>query len=347
MGDYKVSVIMPVFNTAEESFSTALNSVLKQSYENIELIIVDDGSEKDFATLYDSLVKKDLRITLIHQKNGGVSSARNHGTRVADGDVVMYVDSDDILSTEAIAEGIDIMRKTGAQFVFAGIQQIYAYSDFIDAGRVGVENIRLFCDDEIDIVRDAFLGQGKPEFQNLNGIGEVNRGPVARLLQSSIAKQVLFDERLVIGEDVEWNMRVLNACDSVCLVKNSWYGYYISTASSLRKYYGNRDELLTNYLITLYNNNRQFCDNNIESFALNMSIAFYAYVKYELFAEACPFSDKEKERKVAEMLKMFPYDLLNKREIVKTLPGLHRFFLLFCKIGFGVRSLKLWNRIKS
>ena len=97
-----ISVIIPVFNV-EDYLEACVNSVISQSYENLEIILVDDGSTDRSAKLCNSLAVKDLRIKTLHKPNGGLSSARNYGIDSATGDYITFVDSDDTITPDAIS----------------------------------------------------------------------------------------------------------------------------------------------------------------------------------------------------------------------------------------------------
>ena len=94
MKDSKISIIVPVYN-AEKYLVECLNSLVEQTYKNIEIILIDDGSIDNSAKICDEYAKKDERIKVVHQKNSGVSVARNNGLDMHTGDYVMFVDSDD------------------------------------------------------------------------------------------------------------------------------------------------------------------------------------------------------------------------------------------------------------
>lgn len=94
--EIKVSVIIPVYNV-ETYISKCISSVIEQNYKNIEIILIDDGSQDSSGKILDEYEKKDDRITVIHQKNKGVSAARNRGLELASGDYVVFVDGDDSL----------------------------------------------------------------------------------------------------------------------------------------------------------------------------------------------------------------------------------------------------------
>lgn len=88
-----VSIIIPVYNVEEFIFKT-VKSVMNQDYKDIEIILVDDGSPDNSAKIIDELAKRDDRIVCVHKDNGGVSSARNVGLRMASGEYVTFIDGD-------------------------------------------------------------------------------------------------------------------------------------------------------------------------------------------------------------------------------------------------------------
>ena len=92
-----VSVIVPVYNV-KSYLQECFDSICRQSYQNIEIILVDDGSTDGSGELCDVLATKDDRTTVLHKENGGLSDARNAGLRIARGDWISFVDSDDYIS---------------------------------------------------------------------------------------------------------------------------------------------------------------------------------------------------------------------------------------------------------
>ena len=108
----KVSVIIPAYNCAD-TIQTCLESLRRQSYENLEVLVVDDGSKDDLS----SVISQFKNITLIKKMNGGVASARNAGLDVASGDFVMFVDSDDYLDDGCIAALMQAVKQSPADIV--------------------------------------------------------------------------------------------------------------------------------------------------------------------------------------------------------------------------------------
>ena len=101
MNNEIISIIVPCYNV-EKYIERCVTSLVNQTYTNIEIILVDDGSTDSTGELCDNYEKADNRIKVIHKKNGGLSDARNAGMKVAIGNYFFFVDSDDFISTDTI-----------------------------------------------------------------------------------------------------------------------------------------------------------------------------------------------------------------------------------------------------
>lgn len=102
MDDYKVTVVVPVYNV-ENYLNRCINSIINQTLKEIEIILVDDGSTDKSGEICDEYLKKDNRIKVIHQKNLGLSAARNSGIKIAKSDYICFIDSDDYIETDMLA----------------------------------------------------------------------------------------------------------------------------------------------------------------------------------------------------------------------------------------------------
>lgn len=122
--DYLVSVIVPVFNV-EQYLSKCIDSILQQSYKNIEVIIVDDGSTDSSSEICDEYKRKDTRVKVIHKTNGGLSSTRNKGLDLCNGSYVMFIDSDDYIEKNMVKDLVMAAIKQDADIVQCGFQTIY------------------------------------------------------------------------------------------------------------------------------------------------------------------------------------------------------------------------------
>lgn len=119
-----ISIVVPVYNV-ERYLCKTVDSVLNQTYKNIQVILVDDGSPDSSSSICDNYSRLDDRVKVIHQKNGGVSSARAKGLMNADGDWVMYLDGDDWLPRDAIENLFYITRKHPGVDIVCGRIDVY------------------------------------------------------------------------------------------------------------------------------------------------------------------------------------------------------------------------------
>ena len=115
----KISVIVPVYNV-EPYLARCVDSILAQSYQNLEVILVNDGSKDGSGRICDGYAAKDSRVTVIHKENGGLSSARNAGLDMASGEYVAFVDSDDWIEPQSYAWMMEAMVRHGVRLVCAG-----------------------------------------------------------------------------------------------------------------------------------------------------------------------------------------------------------------------------------
>lgn len=123
----KVSVIVPIYNV-EKYLRKCIDSIIAQTYENIEVILVDDGSTDSCGVICDECAKEDSRIVVIHKKNAGVSAARNTGMAQCTGEYIFFVDSDDYLPMDSIEKLYDSLCVYEAD-ISIGIEEYFCYKD--------------------------------------------------------------------------------------------------------------------------------------------------------------------------------------------------------------------------
>ena len=119
-----ISIVVPVYNIAEY-LPRSLNSISQQTYENLEIIAVDDGSEDESAKVLQELQKKDPRIRIIHQANGGVSKARFAGINAARGEWIGFVDGDDYIEPDMYERLLKNAYKYNAEISHCGYQMVF------------------------------------------------------------------------------------------------------------------------------------------------------------------------------------------------------------------------------
>lgn len=117
-----VSIIVPVYNV-EDYLTECIESAIKQTYHNLEIILVDDGSTDTSGKICDMYARKDVRIKVFHKPNGGLSDARNTGIEKVTGEYIYFLDSDDMLPTSAIEKMLNICVKEDADMAIAGLEK--------------------------------------------------------------------------------------------------------------------------------------------------------------------------------------------------------------------------------
>lgn len=213
----KVSVIIPAFNAAE-SVRNAVDGLLKQDYQDLEVILVDDGSTDGTGQVCDVLAAMHGNVHVIHKSNGGVSSARNVGLQAASGEYVMFLDADDVLKPDTLMK----MTDTDADLVMGGFEKV---SD----GRVTEVNVPPFMKDYIgngEICRflDDNIGEKDCFLLNSSCFKLYRRSLIA-------AHSHRFDEGLRYGEDKIFVFGFLRFVRSVCTIPEVVYEYRIQKES--------------------------------------------------------------------------------------------------------------------
>lgn len=119
-----ISVVMPVYNV-ESYIRQSIESVCGQTYKNLQILLIDDGSTDDSGKICDEYAMRDNRITVIHQKNGGAANAKNTGLRLATGEYLAFLDSDDYLEPDAYSFMVEQLNKYHADIVQCGFNNVF------------------------------------------------------------------------------------------------------------------------------------------------------------------------------------------------------------------------------
>jgi glycosyltransferase involved in cell wall biosynthesis len=235
--NYKISIIIPVFNTPEERFKECINSVINQTYRNIEVLVVDDGSDKRCATMIDEYCTKDDRIRVFHKENEGSAVARNIGVLNATGDYIMFVDSDDAIVEYCCQEATEILGKNQSDIIIGLVNRIKD-NEIIDISNYNRNNnstlIKIETKDELNALINHMLGLRSENYKFHNGY--IADGPVAKVCKTEIAKQSLFSSESFWNDDTIWNLKLFAKCRNINITNNVWYIYHISETSKTRKY---------------------------------------------------------------------------------------------------------------
>lgn len=205
--EIKISVIIPVYKV-EKYLNRCINSIINQTYRNLEIILVDDGSPDNCPKLCDNWLNIDNRIKVIHKQNGGLSSARNIGLKVATGDYVSFVDSDDWLESDTYEYCISLLNKTESDCV----QFDFFRTNSETAKPKQIEDIVL-----------TFSGKNILQFYMDSTTRRGGYSVCICLFKLSIAKKYTFREGK-INEDMDYKFKVLR--DSNRLVVSHCAKYY-------------------------------------------------------------------------------------------------------------------------
>ena len=220
----KVSIIIPVYKV-EEYLIRCVESVTKQTYSNIEVILVDDGSPDRCPELCDELALKDARIVVVHKPNGGLSTARNAGLDVAKGDFICFVDSDDWIRNDAIEYSIKHAQRHSADLVETGI---FCTSDYLV---------------EVPVTEKVEVIKGRDILQDY--MVSTTKGVGYSVCKCMFSSKLLKDLRFRVGfnnEDIDFKYKALCRCETIVKSNRIHYFYFqgnesITTGGFRRKDY--------------------------------------------------------------------------------------------------------------
>ena len=224
ISDKLISIIVPVYNV-EKYLKKCVYSILNQSYKNLEVILVNDGSTDNSGKICDELSREDSRIKVYHKDNGGLSDARNYGVAKANGEYVGFVDSDDYIDQYMYENLYKAIRKYNTQIAECGITRVYKNN-----------KLRPHYDGEeysLVVDREGYL---KEYLENRKVYGAA----VCKLLSIDLAKVLKFPDGKVY-EDVFYTLELLKKVDKYTLISGNYYYYYIRGNSITTKTFSSRD----------------------------------------------------------------------------------------------------------
>lgn len=212
-----VSIIIPIYNV-ENYLEDCVESVKKQTYKNVEIILVDDGSTDNSGEICDKYEKLDERIKVFHKSNGGLSDARNVGIEKATGQFICFLDSDDMLSMCAIEEQLNACLKSDADICIGGLKK---FSDSLPQDICNKDMKDTIILDKIETTRRMLLH---------NGFGHEACGKLYK-------KELWKDERFPKGklyEDYATIYKVVSKCNKCVILKQKVYWYRVRAGSIMK-----------------------------------------------------------------------------------------------------------------
>lgn len=215
MEDPKISIIVPIYNV-ERYLDECVQSLVGQTYRNLEIILVDDGSPDACPRMCDAWEEKDERIRVIHKPNGGLSDARNAGIDIASGDYIMFVDSDDFIARNAVADLHALQNRTDADMACGGVYK------YFDGHTTGIYNAI--------IQSETVVFSGIEQLKNMLDF-KTECSAWGKLYKRS----TIGNHRFIKGrynEDVIFLFPIYAACKKVAYTEKRYY-YYRDTAGSV------------------------------------------------------------------------------------------------------------------
>ena len=221
----KISVIIPVYKV-EKYLDRCIESIVNQTYKNLEIILVDDGSPDASPEICDKWAKKDNRIKVIHKPNGGVSSARNLGIEKSTGDYITFVDSDDTIEPETYEKCI-FELKNNIDTVFFKMNRIHSDKTI---EKYNEYNLNLLKKNKNNICPFYYKKDGSSNIPNI--MGSCSRVVFnARVIREN---NLTFNQKIYYQEDKEFLLRYLLYCNKVSVVDEYLYNYYLYETSASR-----------------------------------------------------------------------------------------------------------------
>lgn len=224
-----ISVIVPIYGV-EKFIKKCIDSIIHQRYNNIEIILVDDGSKDDCPQICDEYAKKDSRIRVIHKENGGLVSARQAGLEAATGDYVGFVDGDDWIEPDMYEKMAEAAEKYSPDVICSEF-----YSVFDDRDEVSCQ-----CFDEGFYNKERLIKEIYPTMLYSGKYYRFGISPNcwSKLFKKELLKKFLpiADTRIKMGEDAAFTYPCMLGAESMYCIKKPMYRYRILSSSMSRGY---------------------------------------------------------------------------------------------------------------
>lgn len=209
-----ISIIVPVYNV-KKYLLESVNSILNQTYDDLEIILVDDGSTDESGIICDNIAKRDMRVKVIHKENGGLSDARNVGISIAKGSYIGFVDSDDWIDVDMYETMLKRIEQTNADICVCGY-----YREFVGLTTKNYPSDNITYD-YTEAITTLFRGK---EFQD---------HAWSKLYKAELFKTIRFPVGLIY-EDIRTTYRLFGECHKICTVSKPLYHYRQRKSSIVR-----------------------------------------------------------------------------------------------------------------
>lgn len=250
-----ITVIVPVYNV-EKYLPRCVDSIINQTYKNLEIILVDDGSTDSSPAICDGYAKKDSRVNVIHKQNGGASSARNTALDIASGDYIGFVDSDDYINHDMYASLLNSIVASGSDMAICESEYVVnGVSDFTAC------NVGLDCDEisARDFMREI-----------------INVSPTMSVLWNKLYKKsvwadVRFPNYKVYEDEAIW-LSVYKKITNISVIHKCLYTHFKTDGSIMNNSFGQKNLVLFDV-----------CDERLGYFKSENDSEFEQLTKYSVF----------------------------------------------------------------
>lgn len=227
-----IDIIIPVYNTPISDLERCFNSILKQTYKNYKVYIIDDGSHDKVKNYLDDYVKDKDNFCVKHILNGGVSNARNVGIDISNSQYLTFLDADDTLVESFLEDAYNLIEKNNLDLIIGGYNEIKNGEVYkirkceLDFYVYNKNNLELFMDK---------LLSGKLKNNN-KIIGNLPSGRIyTRLYRRSVLGDLRFNNNLGMSEDTLFMIDLMNKANTIGISSHVWYNYYINDYSISRR----------------------------------------------------------------------------------------------------------------
>lgn len=291
----KISVIVPVYN-AEKYLEKCVESIINQTYKNLEIILIDDGSTDNSLAVCKKMEKKDTRIRVVVQENSGVAVTRNRGIQEATGEYIGFVDSDDYIDEDMYESLYRTIEETKTEYAICGIYHVYT-------NRTEEPKERL----------KKVISREEAVFMMLES-RHISVNPVNRLLAKRLYEGIHFPDGM-ISEDAYVALDILEKTDKVALDLTPKYYYFHRNESITTSSYKPLDQCV----IKAYEKNQKIV---LEKYPKLKEVAefrlcwAYFYVLDKMLLSATPVDKKEK-KKIVHFLRKHTGKILKNQYVGK------------------------------
>ena len=220
--DSLISVIVPIYNV-EKYLDKCVDSIINQTYKNLEIILVDDGSPDNCPQMCDDYAKKDSRIRVVHKENGGLSDARNAGMKVATGEYISFIDSDDYISLDFYETLFQTMIDNDSDIVECSVVKFYEDNNFDEYN----DDLKVTNYETVDAL-DGLISENPFKQHVWN-----------KLYKSSVALDIPYAVGK-LNEDEFWTYQVFGKAKKVTRINKTMYYYFQRNGSIMGNGYNIR-----------------------------------------------------------------------------------------------------------